>query len=191
MPAPLILGGLCAFDRRVLSASGGLDQEFDTVAAALAELSLRLWRMGFASLVLGELELATRPGELDGNASLHDRMRIAALHLTGAPLRDFYERAQRHPDHDSARAQLHESDLRARRALTDAVCAYPAASYFEEFPPHPGTVASRARRARTVTRRSLRRLGLLAAASSPRETLELAPGRLRDRLRGSRPARRG
>ena len=152
--APLLFGGLYAFDGRVLGAAGGLDPEFDSPFAALAELSLRLWRMGFASFVLGGLEITARRTEIHDDASLYDRMRIAALHLDRASLRDFDERARRHPDHETARARLDESGLRSRRALTDAVCAFSADRYFEEFPPHPATIASRSRRAATATERS-------------------------------------
>ena len=82
--APLLWAGLLAFDRRVLSGAGGLDAEFDTVPAALAELSLRLWRMGFGSRMLREIGVRAGPQQLATDVSLYDRLRIAALHLSRA-----------------------------------------------------------------------------------------------------------
>ena len=140
---PLLVGGLCAFDRRVLTAAGGIDGEFDTVSSALAELSLRLWRMCFPSYAAPRLEVCVAGEPSEEANGLYDRLRIATLHLEEVELRAFIGRARRDPSYDSAAERLAATDVRQRRALTDAVCAFPTERYFEEFPLRGGRARSK------------------------------------------------
>jgi hypothetical protein len=168
MAIPLLAGGPCAFSRRVLVAAGGVDGSFDTASAALAELSLRLWRMRFRSYAISGLEVWVRPqalveaddGDGDGDG-LYDRLRIATLHLDGAQLRSFIKRAERHPSYAAASARLAATDVRARRALIDAVCAFETERYFDEFPLRRSGLRTRWRRARRLAGTHTRRWRLL------------------------------
>jgi hypothetical protein len=186
-PTPLLCGGLCAFDKRLLSAAGGLDPEFDTVFAAFAELSLRLWRMRFRVYELSHVEVEVGRGQIEPPAGLYDRLRIAALHLEPGPLEAFLERVAGHPGYDEAAARLRASDVESRRALADAVCIVPASQFFEEL----GARGPRARlrRARGAAARTARRWQLLRAANGPRENLQLVAQRLAAAASGRR--RRG
>lgn len=152
VPAPLLCGGLCAFDRRILSAAGGIDAYFETDSAALSELSLRLWRMCFPSYAIPQLEVRAQPRALCGTDERYDRLRLATLHLDEARLRAFIERAERWPSYDAVSAQLAATDVTSRRALIDGVCALPTERYFDEFPLRPGGMRSRLRRAQRAKR---------------------------------------
>lgn len=175
-PTPLLCGGLCAFDKRLLSAAGGLDPEFDSVFAALSELSLRLWRMRFRVYELADVEVEIDRRQIEPPSGLYDRLRIAALHLEQGPLDAFLERAARQPGYEQASARLRASDLGSRRALTEAVCIVPAAQVYEEL----GARGARARlrRARGSATRTARRWQLLRASNGPRENLQLVAQRL-------------
>ena len=130
----LLSGSHCAFDRRVLSAAGGIDEEFGSAEGAIAELSVRLWRMGFRCSVIPELEVwAEQAG--DDATELYDRLRIAALHFDAAHLQAFEDRARRLPSYEQAAVRLAISDVEHRRAVIAATCVFPIARYFESFPP--------------------------------------------------------
>jgi hypothetical protein len=143
----LLLAGFSAYERKVLTASGGLDRAFSSAGAAIAELSIRVWRMGFHCLTIPQVEVwcedVHAPGlehdAEDDAERLYDRMRIATLHLDPARLRAFTERAARLPAYDRAVERLMASDVEHRRAAITAVCAFPVDRYFKRFPLVPET----------------------------------------------------
>jgi len=142
VPAALLSAAHCVYDRGVLAAAGGVDENFDSACAAVAELSVRLWRMGFRCCIVPQVEAwAESPDEdgADDAGRLHDRLRIAALHLSPPLLRAFTDRASRLPSYDRAAARLAASDVELRRAAIEAVCAFPIDRYFEVFPLRPPT----------------------------------------------------
>jgi hypothetical protein len=139
--AALLAGGDCAFDRRVLNAAGGLDAEFSAAGAAVAELSVRFWRMGFRCAIVPDVEVWSGNADADELEEaeleldrLYDRLRIAALHFDDARLRAFTDRARSLPAYEQAAARLAASGVQHRRAVLAAVCAFPIARYFASFP---------------------------------------------------------
>lgn len=144
----LLLAAFSAYDRRVLTAAGGLDPAFSSASAAVAELSIRLWRMGFHCLTVPQVEVWSEHAhthdlgdEADNEDAelLHDRMRIAALHFDSARLRAFTERVACLPTYERAAERLAASDVEHRRAVITAVCAFPVDRYFRRFPLAPTT----------------------------------------------------
>ena len=130
----------CACDRAVLAAAGGIDENFTSACAVVAELSLRLWRMGFRCCIVPQVEAwAESPEEdrADEAACLYDRLRIATLHLSPPRLQAFTDRASRLPSYESAAERLAASDVKFRRASIEALCALPTDGYFERFPLRP------------------------------------------------------
>jgi len=138
VPAALLFSAHGAFDRKVLSAAGGLDADFSSAGAAVAELSVRFWRMGFRCAIVPQVEVWSENAEADEAGDdanrLHDRLRIAALHFDAARLRAFTERASGLPSYEWAAARLAASGVEHRRAVLAAVCAFPIARYFDSFP---------------------------------------------------------
>jgi hypothetical protein len=140
VPAALLCAAHCACDRAVLAAAGGIDAGFDAASAAIAELSVRLWRMGFRCCIVGQVEAwAERPEEdrAGDAAGLYDRLRIATLHLSPPRLQAFIERARRLSSYELAAERLATSDVELRRATIEAMCALPIDGYFERFPLRP------------------------------------------------------
>ncbi len=140
VPAALLSAAHCACDRAVLAAAGGVDPGFDSASAAVAELSLRLWRMGFRCCIVPQVEAWAESPEEDraeNAASLYDRLRIATLHLGPSRLKPFTARASRLPSFELAAERLAASDVQLRRATIEAMCAFPTDGYFERFPLRP------------------------------------------------------
>jgi hypothetical protein len=148
--AALLSSAFCALNRRVLAAAGGVDGGFSSPQASMAELSVRLWRMGFHCRIVGQVQVwrEADPGEDAGvaadldDAELYDRLRIAALHLGGERLRAFTARARQLPSYRLAAERLAASDVERRRAALAAVCAFPIERYFERFALPPASASS-------------------------------------------------
>jgi hypothetical protein len=139
VPAGLLLATLVALNGKVLAAAGGLDGGFGSGEAAVAELSVRLWRMGFNCCSTSEVEVWSDL-EPEGDAGesagrLYDRLRIAALHFDATRLRAFTDRASRLPEYERVAERLAASDVERRRAEITAICPFPIAHYFGRFPP--------------------------------------------------------
>jgi hypothetical protein len=142
VPAPLLFAAHCVCDRAVLAAAGGIDVNFSSACAAVAELSLRLWRMGFRCCIVPQVEAwAESPDEDDADDAgrLYDRLRIATLHLSPPRLQELTDRASRLPSYDRAAERLAASDAELRRATIEAICALPIDRYFAQFPLRPPT----------------------------------------------------
>ncbi len=139
VPVPLLPSAFSVYPRRVFAASGGVDGEFSSLAAAIDELSIRLWRMGFRCMVAAQVEAsAPAPDSEDARddaGELHDRMRIATLHFGPERLRAFLESARREPAFEEAAARLAASDTERRRASIETLCARSDDWYLESFPP--------------------------------------------------------
>jgi hypothetical protein len=139
-PAALLPVACSAYDRALLDAAGGVDGGFSSAAAAIAELSLRLWRMGFRCCIAPRVQAWSRAPEDDGEvgaedaSGLYDRMRIAALHFGPDRLRELDERVRTLAAYEQASVRLAASDVPLRRAAIEAVCAFPVDRYFERFP---------------------------------------------------------
>jgi hypothetical protein len=138
VPAALLFAAHGAYNRKVLTAGGGVDEAFSSACSAIAELSLRLWRMGFRCRAVPEVEVWSEDGhedDIDDDVErLHDRLRIATLHFDGPRLRAFTERASGLSSYEEAAERLAASDVERRRAAIAAVCAFPIDRYFESFP---------------------------------------------------------
>jgi hypothetical protein len=145
-PAAALLSEVfSAYDRRVLAAAGGVDGCFCSSRAAVAELSVRLWRMGFHCCIAPQVQVwsgdalhdddAGAPGGEREVERLHDRMRIAALHFDAARLSAFTDRARSLPEYARAAERLTASDVEHRRALLATLCAFPIERYYQRFAP--------------------------------------------------------
>jgi hypothetical protein len=140
VPEALLADACCAFKRAVLAAAGGVDRDFISASAAIAELSVRLWRMGFRCCVVPQVEVWTAPAperratDSEDAGELYERLRIAALHLDPERLAAFTERARALPAYDEAAARLSATDVQVRRAAVDAICAFGIERYLTSFP---------------------------------------------------------
>jgi hypothetical protein len=168
-PAALLPVACSAYDRALLDASGGVDGHFNSAAAAIAELSVRLWRMGFRCCIAPRVQAWSQTPEDDREpeaqdaAGLYDRMRIAALHFSPDRQRELDQRVRGLPAYEQAAAWLAASDVPLRRAAIEAVCAFPGERYFERFALNGGADGrepSIPRTRRSVLERLRKRAGL-------------------------------
>ena len=88
-PVPLLPGCFLATRRDVVDRIGGFDSDFRVWGNEGAELSLRLWLMGYECHILPALEAshlfrATRPYAVSWDSVLHNAMRTAVLHFSAA-----------------------------------------------------------------------------------------------------------
>lgn len=163
---PLLSEEMFAVNREVVVTAGGLDPGFETLATAIAELSLRLWRMGFRSSVATDTDARigrSRSRRAADGTDLADRIRIASLHLDPALRKRFDGVAKRQPGYEAAHQRVLASELDSRRAVIDAVCARSAVQYFNLFPTQIGlghtavsVILDAARRRAGRLRRALR-----------------------------------
>ena len=95
--------------------------------------------MGFRCQVVPQVEACAAAPDWDEAPDdvgrLHDRLRIATLHLGSDRLRAFLDSAAREPAFDQAAARLAASDTERRRAAIEAVSARSGDRYLESFPP--------------------------------------------------------
>jgi hypothetical protein len=142
-PVALLPDVHCAFKRAVLAAAGGIDRDFISASGAIAELSVRLWRMGFRCCIVPQVEAwsahaeARKEQNAETEDELYERLRIAALHLDPERLGAFTARARVLPAYDAAAAQLAATDIQRRRAVVDAICAFGPERYLASFPLRP------------------------------------------------------
>jgi hypothetical protein len=135
--APLLSGRFLAIRRELLEAAGGIDPGFDGFDAEEVELSLRLWRMGLRCVTAPAARVRCVPvdaGAAAGAEFLHDRLRLAALHLDGEPLRAAVDTARGSAGFSAAASRVLLGDAGTRRAVIDALCPFDAQRYFEHFP---------------------------------------------------------
>ena len=86
-PVPLLGGGFLAMRRSVFAATGGFDTGLVVYGSEDAELSLRLWTLGYECLVVPEVEVAHLfrgeiPYEVDWEPVLYNKLRLAAIHFS-------------------------------------------------------------------------------------------------------------
>jgi len=128
VPTVLLSGAFCGFTRPLLAAAGGIDPEFRSAEAAVAELSLRLWRMGFRCCTAERAQAwvqTTEGARNDDVVGLYDRLRIARLHLDPERLRAFTARVSALPAYRQADEELAGDEVQRRRTAVGAVCAFP------------------------------------------------------------------
>jgi GT2 family glycosyltransferase len=93
-PAPLLGGFFLAMRRDVFIRVGGFDPGLRSYGMEDAELSLRLWTLGYACCVVPQVEVAHRSWrvgdyphyQLDWGCWVHNALRTAAVHLSSARL---------------------------------------------------------------------------------------------------------
>jgi GT2 family glycosyltransferase len=86
-PVPLLSGCFLATRRDVVNSIGGFDRDFRIWGNEGAELSLRLWLMGYECHILPDVEAAhlfraARPYSVGWESVLHNAMRTAVLHFS-------------------------------------------------------------------------------------------------------------
>jgi hypothetical protein len=137
--APLIPWCCTAMSRAVFDVTGGFDEGMTGAGSIDNEMSLRLWLLGYElwvvpSVVVGHVFRRKPPYPAASWNSLHNRTRLALVHLE-VPRIARYVRAWRHdPDFAQAMAVAATSDVARRRKQMAAERAHDSEWYFRRFP---------------------------------------------------------
>jgi hypothetical protein len=136
VPVPVLTGAPLAIRAEVLRSVGGWDAGYHGGDHAV-DLSLRLWRAGYACAVTGLPAAPLRNPVADPSTSsaeryldVVDRLRLGAIHLDPTARRALLQSFGDDPLLAPALTEVVRSDAGARRALLDRSAARPISSYF-------------------------------------------------------------
>lgn len=136
--APLIPWCCTVMHRNVFEATGGFDEGMTGMGSIDNEMSLRLWLLGYElwvvpAVVVGHLFRRTRPYPLAGWQQVHNRTRLALVHLDLPRVARFVRKMRTHPDFDMGFAAAATSDVSRRRRAVAAQRMHDADWYFKKF----------------------------------------------------------
>lgn len=118
--APILPGGCWAMRRDTIEDTGGFDDGIVHWGSEDVELSLRLWLLGYELWLAPQVEVAhlfreTRPYEVEWTSVLHNKLRLAFLHLQQGRIARVVDALRKKKDFPAALARAVESDAVARR----------------------------------------------------------------------------
>jgi len=137
-PVPLLSGCFVAMRRDVFEACGGFDEGLSIWGGEDAELSLRLWLLGYECLLVPEVEVAhffrdRFPYQLDWTTLLHNSLRLGVLHFGPARLERLVACLTSNPAFPAAFARLAEGDTWSRREQLRRVRLHDDDWFFDRF----------------------------------------------------------
>jgi GT2 family glycosyltransferase len=120
-PVPMLGGFFLALRRDVFVRTGGFDEGLVDWGSEDAELSLRLWTLGYPCVVVPHVRVphlfrTSFPYAIAPDAATHNRLRIAGVHLSRPRLAQVVDRLRERPSFPVAVARFVESDALSRRA---------------------------------------------------------------------------
>ncbi len=135
---PLVGAAFLAMRRNLFAAIGGFDSGLTIWGSEDAELSLRLWTLGYECLVAPEVEVAhlfrrERPYRVEWEAVIYNKLRLAAIHFSPERKQRVVERLKSIGGFSAALARLESSDTEARRSQLHSWRAYDDDWFFEKF----------------------------------------------------------
>jgi GT2 family glycosyltransferase len=137
-PVPLLPGCFLAMRRDVINCVGGFDSGFHLWGSEGAELSLRLWLMGYECHVLPCVDAAhlfrpTRPYSVGWESVLHNTMRMAVLHFSAARVARLVSSLTQRSGFVEAFTQLMSSDAWEKREHFKMVRVHDDDWFFDHF----------------------------------------------------------
>jgi len=119
-PVPLVTGGCQAFRRTVFETLGRYDSGMTRWGSEDLEMSLRAWLMGYEVLVHPQVVIyhlfrKKFPYHVDSASVIHNRLRLAMLHLSRDRLIRVFNHYRDDPDFSRSLIMLMESDVTERR----------------------------------------------------------------------------
>jgi cellulose synthase/poly-beta-1,6-N-acetylglucosamine synthase-like glycosyltransferase len=135
---PFVCGCFLAMRRSVFEAAGGFDDGALTWGSEDAELSLRLWRMGFRCVVVPESQVGHLfrrrfAYEVPWEATLHNTLRVGAVHFGARALGVLIDHWRGHAAFPDAYSRLLEGDVWSRREQVAQSARHGDRWFFERF----------------------------------------------------------
>jgi GT2 family glycosyltransferase len=137
-PVPLLSAAFLAIRRNLFAAIGGFDPGIALWGSEDAELSLRLWTLGFECLVVPGVEVAHKfrsahPYPVGWEAVIHNRLRLANIHFSPGRVERVTERLSGNDAFLAAWAKLAGGDADARGEALRSIRRYDDGWFFERF----------------------------------------------------------
>lgn len=135
---PVLPGGFWAMRRDVFERSGGFDDGMVCWGSEDAELSLRLWLLGYELWLAPQVEVGHLfhdylPYKVEWSWIIANRLRLALLHLNDQRIAETLEALRSHEHFAAALAQTLLSEYAGRRAKLLSARLYDDAWYFQKF----------------------------------------------------------
>ena len=135
---PFLCGCFVAMRRDIFAMTGGFDEGLMQWGSEDAELSLRIWRMGYECQVVPAAHVKHRfrkvfPYEVQWTSILHNTFRLATVHLPEGHLRSIVSHFVQHPCLSDALAYLMNSNVHERRQLVEETAVVPAKYILDRF----------------------------------------------------------
>ncbi len=137
-PVPMLPGAFLAMRRDVFEETGGFDPGMVLYGGEDAELSLRLWTLGYECRLVPEVDVAhlfrdKLPYAVGWESVLHNLLRVAVVHFSPARLERVIDCLSRRPGLPSALSRLFESDVWQRREHVRAARQHDDEWFFRRF----------------------------------------------------------
>jgi len=146
-PVPLLPGGFFAIRRELFTAIEGFDGGMLMYGMEDAELSLRLWTLGYQCVVVPEVLVAHRFGLPNPNqvcdykfkweVRIHNELRLAVVHFRPDRIKRVVKRFASMSMFPAAFARLTDSDAWARRREFQATRRFDDDWFFRKFEIEP------------------------------------------------------
>jgi len=138
VPVPFLCGCFICVRRDDFEAVGGFDEGLRTWGYEDAEICLNLWRRGRQCMVVPEVEVAhlfrpSFPYAFGMVKALHNRMRLAAVHLPQQAVESVVAAAGGQDGFPQAYRDLLTTDVWARREQIDRVAVRSGAWFLDQF----------------------------------------------------------
>jgi len=119
-PVPLLPGACLAIRRDVFEVAGRFDEKLIRYGVEDCEFSLRLWLLGYELWLIPAVDVGHEfhdrfPYEVDWRTVLHNRLRMAFLHLSISRCGRVLDALRGYPDFAAALALVSKSDAVLRR----------------------------------------------------------------------------
>ena len=137
-PVPLLGGGFLVMRRDVFAAIEGFDSGMIVWGSEDAELSLRLWTLGYECWVAPGVEVEhffrpRYPYDVGWEPVLHNKLRLANVHFGPERLGRVEERLKQYAAFRAASARLAAGDVEARASRMRSLRRYDDDWFFRKF----------------------------------------------------------
>jgi GT2 family glycosyltransferase len=137
-PVPLLGAAFLGMRRNLFAAIGGFDMGFEFWGSEDAELSFRLWTLGYECRVVPQVDVAhsfrsERPYVLSWESVLYNKLRLATIHFAPERRNRVVEELQKNAAFKAAFGRLEASDAVARRHDLQSLRRYDDDWFFQRF----------------------------------------------------------
>lgn len=137
--APVLPGCFLAMRRQTFQRTGGFDSGMCRLGGNDAEISCRLWLLGYEQWVVPEIEVGhlfriATPYQADWSSVVHNRLRTAFVHFAPSRIESVVRELRRYEAFPAAIAMLADTDISARRQEMKASRRFDDDWFFGKFP---------------------------------------------------------